>query len=197
MDTHRNADVRSVLAPLQDIAQRHHVAVICVEHLNKGHGKAMYRVSGSLAFVAAARTTFVVGLDENDPDRRLMIPAKNNLAKDKIGMAFSIISRNDQPVLAWESEPVLMTADEILMQPIGEERSAQDDAIQFLSAELYGGPVGADKLIKSARSAGISETTLRRAKSKMRVESRRRKFSGGWDWWLPEDLPANDVEVSP
>ena len=145
-------------------------------------------------FFAAARTTFVVGLDENDPERRLMIPSKNNLAKDKIGMAFSIISRNDQPLLAWESEPVLMTADEILMQPIGEERSAQDDAIQFLSAELNAGAVEANVVLKSARAAGISETTLRRAKSKMKIQSRRRKFSGGWEWCLPDDVPLNPVE---
>jgi putative DNA primase/helicase len=54
-NSHNNAEVRGLLAPLSDLAARHRVAILCISHLNKGAGDAMYRVMGSLAFVAAAR----------------------------------------------------------------------------------------------------------------------------------------------
>jgi RecA-family ATPase len=55
-DSHKNAEVRSVLAPLSDLAAELRVAVIAVSHLRKGEGAALYRTMGSLAFIAAARS---------------------------------------------------------------------------------------------------------------------------------------------
>lgn len=58
VDTHVNADVRALLAPLGELAARYSVAIVCVSHLNKGGAnrgtaaEALMRVSGSLAFVA-------------------------------------------------------------------------------------------------------------------------------------------------
>ena len=59
-DSHKNADVRGLLAPLSELAQRQHVAVVGVNHLNKSGagGPAIYRTMGSLAFVAAARAAW-------------------------------------------------------------------------------------------------------------------------------------------
>jgi RecA-family ATPase len=98
VDSHINADVRAVLTPLGDIASKHGVAIVCVSHLNKGGagktstGEAMLRVSGSLAFVAAARAAFIVAKDPENPSRRLFPPAKNNIGKDESGLAFSVES---------------------------------------------------------------------------------------------------------
>jgi len=56
VDSHRNAEVRALLAPLSDLAAKHRVAIIGVSHLNKAAGtEVLMRVTGSLAFVAAAR----------------------------------------------------------------------------------------------------------------------------------------------
>lgn len=64
VDTHRNADIRVVLAPLAELAARHKVAMVCVSHLTKGAGtSAIYRATGSIAFVAAARAAYVVTRD--------------------------------------------------------------------------------------------------------------------------------------
>ena len=54
-DSHKNADVRALLSPLSDLAEKFNVAVVVVTHLNKGSGAAMYRSVGSIAFTAAAR----------------------------------------------------------------------------------------------------------------------------------------------
>jgi RecA-family ATPase len=37
INSHKNADVRSVMGPLAKLAADHGVAVVCVTHLNKGH----------------------------------------------------------------------------------------------------------------------------------------------------------------
>src|SRR5579862_3079664 len=61
VDSHKNADVRSLMAPLGELASRHSVAIIGVSHLSKAVGaQALMRVSGSLAFVAAARAAYLV-----------------------------------------------------------------------------------------------------------------------------------------
>jgi putative DNA primase/helicase len=89
-DSHKNDDVRALLAPLQDMAQRRAVAVLGITHLNKGGGSAMARFTGSGAFVAAARAAYLVAKDADDPDRRLFLPVKNNLGEDKTGFAYTI-----------------------------------------------------------------------------------------------------------
>ena len=80
VDSHRDADVRSKLAALADFAERRHVAVVIVAHLNKNEAtKAVYRVGGSIGFVALARSVLLFGRDP-DSGRRLIVPLKNNLA---------------------------------------------------------------------------------------------------------------------
>ena len=57
-DSHKVADVRGALVPIQALAAKYGIAVILVSHLNKstsGQG-AMERVAGSGAFVAVARS---------------------------------------------------------------------------------------------------------------------------------------------
>jgi putative DNA primase/helicase len=51
VDSHKNAEVRTVLEPLGDLAARLHVAVICNNHFSKGGGNANNRIIGSVAFV--------------------------------------------------------------------------------------------------------------------------------------------------
>jgi RecA-family ATPase len=80
VDSHKNSDVRGMLAPLAEMASRHQVAILTVTHLAKSGGsKAVYRAMGSLAFAAAARAVWAVTKDANDPQRRLTntVPAKN------------------------------------------------------------------------------------------------------------------------
>jgi len=88
VDSHKNAEVRGLLAPLAAMAAERGVAVVCVSHLTKAGGtEAMLRVMGSLGFVAAARAAYLVAKDPEDPDRRLFLPMKNNIAEDRGGLA--------------------------------------------------------------------------------------------------------------
>src|SRR6185369_10349073 len=99
---------------------RHGAAVVCVSHLNKGgSGEALLRVTGSLAFVAAARAAFLIARDNGDKNRRLFLPIKNNIGNDETGLAFTIQSVTisggiETSRVCWESEAVAITADEAM-----------------------------------------------------------------------------------
>ena len=50
-------------------------------------------MTGSFAFVAAARSVFTVVRKIDDPDQRVFAPAKNNLGRDVDALAFRIKQR--------------------------------------------------------------------------------------------------------
>jgi putative DNA primase/helicase len=86
--------VRALIHRLEALAAKHRVAVVCVTHFTKARGGgALSRVTGSFAFVAAARSVFTVLPREDDPDQRIFAPAKNNLGRDVDALAFRIEQR--------------------------------------------------------------------------------------------------------
>ncbi len=186
-DSHNNAEVRGLLAPLAELAARHRVAVLGVSHLNKSSGPAMYRTSGSLAFVAAARAVFVITRDQAEPARRLLLPVKNNLAQDLTGLAYSVgTAENGAPVVLWEPEAVTVTAEEALAPaPSDDDRGEREEAEAWLQKVLAPGSLSAKDIFRQAREAGIAERTLKRAKARLGVVTIKEHFSGGWRWKLP------------
>ncbi|MBX7168598.1 MAG: AAA family ATPase [Pirellulales bacterium] len=190
-DSHKNADVRAMLAPLAELAARHNVAVLAVGHLNKGSGQAVYRTSGSLAFVAAVRTAWAVTRDREDPTgpRRLLLAVKSNLSVDQGGLAFSVgpYGPQDEPAVAWEPHPVRVSADEALAAEASgaEDRTERDEAVEFLRDRLADGPVPAGEVTRDARSLGISDRTLKRARRSLGIVAQKDGLRGGWLLSLP------------
>lgn len=199
-DSHKNADMRALLSLLADLAAKHGVAVVCVSHLNKGgSGEALMRVTGSLAFVAAARAAFLIARDKEDKHRRLFLPIKNNIGNDESGLAFCVESHTleggiETSRISWEAEAVSISADEA-MAPQGdpEERSALDDAKEFLSNLLADGPVSNKQIRGDAEGAGIAWRTIQRAQKALGIEAYKGGMKGGWLWKLPAKN-ANDHE---
>jgi hypothetical protein len=194
-DSHNNSEVRGVLAPLSELAARHNTAVVGVSHLTKAAGaQALMRVTGSLAFVAAARAAYLVTVDPNDKARRLFLPMKNNLWPDTSGLAFRIEGATVQSsagplptsLVAWEPEPVSVTADEIIAQAANpEEASALNEAADWLWDLLDGGPLLAKDVATQAKGAGIAKSTLRRAADKLQIDRAKAGYQGAWMWSLP------------
>jgi hypothetical protein len=213
LDTHKTSDVRAVLSPLKDFADTHGVAVVALTHPSKSVTKAMHAATGSQGFVAAARATwlFTRETDEEGQEtgRTLMLPVKNNLSAHRNnGLAFRIAGRDigrgiTAPYVQWGHEPVSITADQALamaMEPGGISSGGGGDdlatAMQFVEDEfLVAERIEASDLTAWAKNAGITEKTLRTARRKLGVVSRREGFGQGAKYYLslpctrPMDAP--------
>jgi hypothetical protein len=201
IDSFRDADVRAVLAPLQDLAAELHVAVIAIMHFNKKVDvlNLLLRVCNSIAFTAAARHAFGVVYD-SDHQRRLLVRGKNNLAKrDDRALAFRVDAfevgrdkRNglaiEAPFLIWDAEYVEITATEAL-QAATENKApgARNTAKKFLRELLRNGPVAATEIEKAAKAEGITTRTLHRAKQELGIVAKKDGPDGKWQWYLHKE----------
>lgn len=187
-DSHKNAELRGLLAPLAELAAQQQVAVVAITHLNKTNGvKAMHRITGSLAFVAAARAAWLVAPDKENPKRRLFLPIKNNLAAESGGMAFGIVVVGGSPALAWEEGVVNVTADEALREDDRKEKT-RDREKAWIGRQLAGGPRTQEALRTEANETGFSWRTIRRAADDLGVEKFKSSFRGGWSWRLTSQV---------
>jgi len=182
-----------VLAPLAALAARHSIAVLCVTHLRKSAGAAIYRAISSIAFAAAARAVWAVAPDPEDGNRRLVLAVKQNLSASGDGLAFRIETQNNAPRLNWEPGAVQLPANEVLgnsdvQQDPGERREAR----AWLQNLLADGPVAVKKIQSESKAAGLSWATVRRAKDALQVTASKSTFSDGWEWRL-EDAQREDA----
>lgn len=209
VDSHVNSDVRALLAPLGELAARHDVAIVGVSHLNKSSagkgtpGDALMRVSGSLAFVAAARAAYIVVRDQADPNRRLFLSAKNNIGKDDTGLAFSVDSYQlssgiETSRVMWEPHLVTISADEAMAAPPEEgERSMSEEAVDLLRDMLNSGRVIARDVKRQADELGISQKALRIARERLHVTVVREGFGGeAKSFWMLAPDPLVPPEAT-
>jgi putative DNA primase/helicase len=202
IDSHKNTDVRSVLEPIGEMAERLKVAILATTHLSKANGKAINRIIGSIAFVAAARTAFTVVEDPDEEGRRLLLQIKNNIAPAQPGLAFRLEQREIAPsvigsAVMWdETVSVSVTADEALAG-VTNQSSAKQDAVEFLRDLLCDGPMAVRDIEGHAVEAAMladgkpigQAKPFRLARQVLGIKPRRSGGLGGegsWLWELPE-----------
>ena len=191
IDTHNDAAVRSVLAPLAGLAAERGIAIVAVMHLRKSDAIALLRVSGSVGFVAAARIVWGFGKDPDNPERRVMIAVKNNLAAFSCPLAYRIaaLPGNDAASIEWLKDQIMLNADEVLNSDPRHRRTnarQQDRAEEWLQDLLKDGPVPQQRIEDASAREDFSWATVRRAKDTIRAKSRKAAFGGGWLWELPK-----------
>lgn len=203
-------EIRSVTDPLTRLAEKFSCAIIGIRHINKSKGFGDARNAGlnGVGWRAAARSALLVGIDKETGETAI-VQTKTNLAeKSKKAFGYKIESAQitletgetiSAPKLFWtgESEITAETMLSAIRSETSEEKSEKQDAIAFLRETLNGGQKTSVVIFAEAKKIGISEATLKRAKSALGIKSVKRggTFGGelSWFWEMPstEDAQAN------
>jgi hypothetical protein len=202
VDDHKNNQVRSVLYPIEQLADRTRCAILLMSHPRKGTGgSASDRLMGSSAYADAPRAAWMVLRDPEDPVTRHLACAKANLAEDRVpGLSFQIdpgpeVEGQVRPVIRWLPEPLTLSADELCSRLDAMARESEDqrversEAVEFLREFLKHGPRAKQELDREAKGAGISTNALRKAAESLRVRKVKSGFRDGWIWSLPQGAP--------
>jgi hypothetical protein len=185
--TDRNAegDVRDVLTPLADVADETGAAVLAVMHLGKGSGdkgrRLLQSILGATAFGAAARVVWMNAElpDSGDPVKRILQVKKSNIGPKP--PPYEWARAIDGPVI-WHGQSERDIEDVLS----GSKVSALETACDFLRRELANGARTQGRLVQAAKTEGISEAALQRAKKHLGIESIKPEGTkhGPWLWQL-------------
>jgi RecA-family ATPase len=190
VDLHRSNETRPVLDGLSKLAAKYDCAILLVRHLSKaGNSKAITRGLGSIDLSGAVRSEMLAGSLPDDPETRALIHVKSNIGK--IGETLGYRIDNDGQ-FSWTGKSQV-TAFDLLAAPEGPDRGAVERAQEWLTALLKTGSKDYRTILELAGGEGFKEKTLRRAKTQLRIQSRKASFGGGWIWWLPENEPGSEA----
>jgi len=187
VDTFKDNEVRSTLAPFVAMAERTGITVLAIVHLSKNvERNALQRVLGSVAFTALSRATYVVARDPEDPNCRLFLSAKMNLGPRPAGLAYTVVgTRLDAGIstakVKWSPVRITMTPDEALRRAANPRPS--DDAAGIFREALANGPVLANTMEALCAEKAIAPRTADRTKERLGIRSV--QTSAGWYWTPP------------
>jgi hypothetical protein len=194
-DAHRANEVRQLLDPLAKLAEKHACCIVLIRHLSKGvGGKAIYRGSMSVDFTAAVRSEMLVGYLPDDHNKRAIVHIVHNVGPAGESIGFQI-DRDGE--FSWTGQSDI-TAEQLLADPSNESpevTGALREACDWLKDFLTPNSQDQHDCKKQAEQNGISFATLKRAKARLRVKSRKGSFKGGFIWFLPqEDQGSQELE---
>lgn len=200
-DAHRDNEVRAVLAPIAELAERHQVAIVLVAHTRKSTAsRADDAVLGSRAFTGIARAVWHLMADPENYERRLLLPGKNNLSKGRDGMAFRI--DGEPACVAWEPGTIESSADDMVAALAASGRSKRgpeshelNRATAWLVSLLSAGPMLAREVYSKWEGTGGSNRTLQRARKELGILVDRENGNGPW-WWSLPDCQVPDAHIA-
>jgi len=201
-DSHKNAEVRRALQPLVDLAERFKCAVVGVTHFSKGTRSRdpLERVTGSIAFGALARMVWAairLPDDEQNKGARMFARVKSNVGPDGGGFKYYLEETR------LESHPGVVTTRFLWGEAVegtakalfdmaeaeDENRTATDEAMEWLRDILTNGPMAVKEIQKQAGQVGFSKKVIRLARQKLKIKPVKSSFTNGWEWSLSEDAP--------
>jgi len=203
-ESHKTKDVRKALEPLHRAAETAGFAVLGIMHFNKEKGTdTRQRSQMSSAFREVFRSTLVFGPDPDareDKSRRVVALDKNNLVTPQPSYRMKIESvtledadpESGAPIQTARivmGEACSYTAEELLEAAAGAKPKALSDeadtARRFLLERIEAGdgatPVKATQT--AADSAGISSTALDKARTTLKLGTRRVSGGTAYEWY--------------
>ncbi|MGZ3645133.1 MAG: AAA family ATPase [Ktedonobacteraceae bacterium] len=112
-------DIREVLTPLSQVAERTRCAILIIRHLNKGSSaNALYRGAGSIGIIGAARMGLIAVRSPYDEQMCILATSKNNLSKQASHLIYQIVENEQKiPYIQWLGE-IQETVSNLLRPPI-------------------------------------------------------------------------------
>lgn len=195
VNSHKDTDVRGILSPVVKLAKDFDVTIIGVMHLNKSQDLgAIYRVSGSMAFVAQARSVWLMKQEDREGEDRTLryfSPVKANLSAVQEGLVWRVKDGSLEFCEPGIQPPPIQEQ----LGPREQDRTSKlDEATHWLYDLLKGGqPMAQAEIAHLALEAGISKSTLDRAKQGLRVISEKLPgCASPWAWVLPRPTTTGD-----
>ncbi len=199
LDTHKDADVRVALEPVVKLADASGCAAVGLIHVNKSASSdPLTLLMGSRAFAAVARSVLFVMTDPDDPTKRLMGQAKNNLGSiDLPTVAFRIANvkvadTHEGEVwtgkVEWLGDSARTLTDAIAVSAgTVTEQTERNEAAEWLEQYLQsvGGSCDSITAKKAGNRAGHSTRTLQRARAKLGLLVTTFGFPKQTGWALP------------
>jgi len=204
VQTFSDASVRQALTPLARLAAKHQCVMLLIRHLNKtGNQRALYRGGGSIGFVAACRTAWLIAPDPEHPRHCILAQNKNNVAPPQPSLSYQLVTQEGQPPLvSWLEGTRPFTGEQLLGKAGrgGTLASALAQACDFLTTFLENGPQEARAIWKAAEKESFGERTLKTAKSQLKIRSVQVWTNGRhlhyWqfpDQELPDTIPPESI----
>lgn len=199
IDSHKNADIRRTLHPLEKVAEETGTSILILAHYRKAEGtNNLHRVGGSIGLTAAARSVLGVTLVDK---RRILHPLKNNLVRRPSAMQYEVVSirKEKSEKLTWKGGRDYIETSGIKWlgeveydsqsQTIAGANDPQTQAaVEFLTMVLSeSGMQPSKKLISDARGIPIDKAHLAKAKDILNIGHRKVNDEWYWVWAEGQD----------
>jgi hypothetical protein len=221
IDGHKDSELRALLGPLTDVAAHRNATFLFVAHLGKSEtARAVSRVLGSVAWVNAVRSAWIVAEREEDGDKRLLLPIKANLSPGRCGLAYRLIPLSapeqdlalagiDLPAedsdrlkkqlfrVAWLGETDA-SADQVFAAAARRPELPSDvkRAGDWLRERLRDGPVESERCVREGNNALSMSKPLKWwrdsiLKGELQGKPQKNGFNGGWAWALRDSWDSS------
>lgn len=184
VDINKANEIRAALKGLLNLCNQHQVALVLIGHMGKSQNKDLYRLIGSMDFVAQARSVLMVGENQAQPGERVVLPIKTSNAKKGEPFAYQIAADG----VEWLGFRPGFTQFDMKheAQPEGDNRV--DEAARFVLEALEDKPLTVKEMDNLGKQADVNPRTLRRAREELKddlvINVRKVGKNGAWYWYI-------------
>jgi RecA-family ATPase len=181
-DMNRANEIRAALKGLLNLCNRYDVALVMIGHMGKAPNKNLYRLLGSMDFIAQARSVLTVGEKITGGDERIVLPTKTSNAKAGDPFSFKI---TDEGVNFISFQPGV--TEYSLRHIATDDDSKTEEACRFLITMLHDAPMTVKEMDQAGKEIDLKPRTLRRAREQLKenkvLSVKKVGSNGSWYWF--------------
>lgn len=183
--------IREALSPLYDMGEDLDVAFFMIHHVIKNvdlKADPQAAIGGAGGGIGAmARAAYLFGESPDDPDERLLVQLKCNVAKKRSGLKFELDVEDfddgeEAPVLHYMGTTTYSPNKVFTAVPQMHEEKLEN-AAEWLVAQLREGPMSARKILLAGNEAGFTKRSIKFVADILEVETVKKK------WRLSKEFP--------